>query len=90
MKFDYTARGPLPWAIVRTNEISLQWIASKLVFTRKYRSKDSLSSPIEYTFNSKPSIDEIAKQIHWGCCGWSAGTHQLQQLVEKVTEFYQT
>ena len=39
MKFDYTNRGPLPWAIVRTNEINLQWEGDTLVFTRYYRSK---------------------------------------------------
>jgi len=85
--FDYTNRGPLPWGIVRTNRITLRVADGCVEYTRQYHGKKGLSSGISHTFEPSASADEIAKGIHWGCCGWSAGGHEIYTLRDKVTEF---
>jgi hypothetical protein len=57
-------------------------------FDRRYVSQDKVSQyAIEHTFEAGETSAEIAKMIHWGCCGWSAGRHQIWSLFEKVESF---
>ena len=91
-EFEYTNRGPQPWAIVRTNLIRLEWDGDNLIFTRFYKKDDgSYSSGISHTFDNTPNnritANNVARQIHWGCCGWAAGGHQIWQLEALVTLF---
>lgn len=89
MEFTYTNRGPEPWNIVRTNLIVLRWENDTLVFERHYGDK-KVESPITSVFEGDEiNPKNVAKMIHWGCCGWSAGGHQIWQLIDKITPFIQ-
>jgi hypothetical protein len=67
------------------NRIRLWRDGDKLKYDRRYVSKDGTVSenPIEHTFTGT-SVLHVAKNIHWGCCGWSAGGHQLTQLQDLI------
>jgi|2_EtaG_2_1085320.scaffolds.fasta_scaffold00029_113 hypothetical protein len=72
---------------LNTNRIRLWWDNDVLKYDRRYVSKDGSVSdnPIEHTFTGT-SVLHVAKNIHWGCCGWSAGGHQLTQLQDLIRE----
>jgi CRISPR/Cas system-associated endonuclease/helicase Cas3 len=94
MIFYYSNHGPIgTGAPYRTNEIRLSWHGDDIVYSRHYVCKDgTLDKGIEGVLHEserdgKPNADEIAKGIHWGVCGWSAGSHQIWQLIDRVQEF---
>ena len=97
-EFEYTNQVP-PAARpgMNTNVIKLWWDKeNNLVYDRRYVSNDGSVSktPIEHTFNDSPqnrlTADNVAKQIHWGCCGWAAGGHQVWQLKKLIESFIAT
>jgi len=96
LEFRYTNRGPLPWAVQRTNVIRLRWDGDNLIESRHYVCNDGTfdDDGIVYVFDNTPdkriTADNVAKMIHWGCCGWSAGGHEIWELREKVAEFIET
>ena len=89
LEFDYGNRGPSPWNVYRTNKIRVWWNDGNLFYSRCYiSSKDgSVSGPIEHEFEDNATALHVAKQIHWGCCGWSANSLDLARLVFKISEF---
>ena len=89
MKFLYTNRGPLPYAAQRTNLINLFRGNGRLAFSRRFvkNSGEIDDNSIVYTFEKIENSKEIARQIHWGCCGWDAGGHQIWRLIELVDKF---
>jgi len=93
LEFKYTNRGPRPWAKQRTNMIRLRWDGKNLVESRHYISTDGSfdETGIEHTFdntgNNRITVDNVAKMIHWGCCGWAAGGHEVWQLKERIEAF---
>ncbi len=96
-EFRYYNRGThSECAIPNTNVIRLSWDGAKLVQSRHYVSKDGTfdEEGIVHVFDDTPNNritpDNVAKQIHWGCCGWAAGGHQIWQLKETVAEFLLT
>ena len=72
--------------IVHTNVVRVWREDGVVKYDRRYVSADGTvsESPIEHTFEGNPSTMEIAKMIHWGCCGWSAGGHQIYGLRDKI------
>lgn len=91
MEFTYTNLVPPAGRPgTNTNLIRLWRDDSGLIhYDRRYVSdKDkSVSDPIEHTFGAQASPAEITAMIHWGCCGWSAGLHQMPTLWETVKSF---
>lgn len=90
-KFDYTNRGPNPWAIVRTNEIYLFMKDGRFGYTRYYHvngvaSENGISGKL-HNASGNFCADEAAKAIHWGCCGWSANSHDVHDLIERIQKF---
>jgi len=85
MEFIYTNRGPSPWNVVRSNLIRLRREGSKVIFDRHFMTNGKPSNGIIGTEFEGTEINaaNIARMIHWGCCGWSdRGTTQLIRNVE--------
>lgn len=92
MEFRYTNRGPLPWAVMRTNVIRLSREGEAIIFSRHYvSSKDGTfdEEGISQTLPSDTGPWQLARGIHWGCCGWDASPHQIPSLFDKVGEFFE-
>jgi len=72
--------------MTNTNVVRIWERDGKIVYDRRYISKDGKvsESPIEHVFDDTRSPISIATMIHWGCCGWSANTLQINGLIEKV------
>ncbi len=85
-EFVYTNRGPSPWNVVRSNLIRLRRDGSKVLFDLFYIGRDGerVEDPITSEFEgAEINAANIARMIHWGCCGWSdRGTTQLFHFVE--------
>ncbi len=95
LEFTYTNKVP-PAARpgTNTNVVNLRWDGPNLIFGRRYVSRRSGKVddvPIEHTFDNLGTniitADNVAKQIHWGCCGWSAGGHEIWQLRQRIEQF---
>lgn len=90
-EFKYTNRGPLPWAVVRTNIIRMERNEDETITcSRHYVKEDGTykEDGIKSQFGMHDTAEEIAKSIHWGCCGWSANIGQISDLLEQVRGFY--
>lgn len=78
---------------LNTNRIRLWWDGDDLKYDRRWVGEGGKVSEIsiEHTFDDTPdnriTPENVAKMIHWGCCGWSAGLHQIWQLRDLVAEF---
>ena len=91
VKFTYRNRGTFEANCVHENIVELWKDGNGIIhYSRKYVPADGnpISAPIEHEFpaNTTSSI-EIAKMIHWGCCGWAANAHELYGLIGKVENF---
>jgi|TARA_Y100000034_G_scaffold129767_1_gene186854 hypothetical protein len=85
LEFTYTGIDRSKYCV--TNRIRLWWDGDVLKYDRRYVSKDGTVSetPIEHTFTGNEiTTDNVAKMIHWGCCGWAAGGHELHHLKERI------
>lgn len=91
IEFTYTNYAP-PAARPKTNTNQIRlWRDENgvLKYDRRYVSADGTVSdvPIEHDFEETDSPETVAKMIHWGCCGWSAGGHQIWALIQRVRHF---
>ena len=75
--------------IVTSNKIRLWWDGDVLKYDRRWINRDTgkvSDHAIEHQFRIADPLD-VATNIHWGCCGWSASVLQLQPLRDVVEEF---
>lgn len=91
LRFKYTNLVP-PAARpgTNTNVVTIWKDGKNIKYKRQYVSSDGTVSEngIEHTFQEKDCYAQnIARQIHWGCCGWSAGGHEIWQLTEIIDNF---
>lgn len=83
-QFLYTHRGPKPYNIIRSNLITLTQEGDSIFYKRQFVKDDgSLTDGI----SGDVTGEDIARCIHWGCCGWSSGgTTELQRFVERFLD----
>lgn len=91
LQFEYTNQVPLAARPgTNTNKIRL-WRDDDgiLHYDRRYVCEDGTinDTPIEHTFNKGVGSFTVARNIHWGCCGWDANSQQLASLIDKVRDF---
>jgi hypothetical protein len=86
LEFEYTTHGPLPWAVVRTNLIRLEWDCGRLTYTRFYNG-DTEKPGISHAFGLADSytVWSIAKMIHWGCSGRSMT--RVREIEDQIRAF---
>ena len=94
IEFRYTNRGPnhsQGVGHVRTNVIRLSRDnEGAITFSRHYVRKDGSfdEEGISQTLPRDSSPREIARRIHWGCCGWDANSVELHSLIEQVEKVF--
>jgi len=86
--FTYTNRGPIHSegvSPVRTHLIVLDREGDSLRFTRHYGGVDVGNGITREFYPGEPTDPvSVAKMIHWCCCGWSAGAHEIWTLINDV------
>ena len=77
-----------------TNEIRVWRDGDTIKYDRRYVCKDGSvnDTGIEHTFEHphEQTAENIARNIHWGCCGWDAGLHQIWQLRDRIADWLGT
>ena len=76
-----------------TNLVDLRWDGTKLVYSRSYvlTVKSTISDVSEDAINNTLcdgiTAENVARKIHWGCCGWDAAPERIWHLTEHIRPF---